>query len=195
VDLFLATSQGAGLGLATGMRPFLVPLLVGVLARGDLGVDFEGSGYGFLESIPFLAAMLVAVAASRVVAGRASQSAVTAVALGSALVLGALEFAGSLAEEGYAPEPGIGAGAVCALIGALAVVRVLAGAQSRLVARDERESSSYLTLYADAGALLLAALSVLVSPIAWPALLFCAWLLIERRRRAARKYEGLRVLR
>ena len=41
MDLFLAISQGIGLSLATGVRPFLPPLLVGALARADVGVDFE----------------------------------------------------------------------------------------------------------------------------------------------------------
>ena len=51
MDLFLAISQGIGTSLATGVRAFLAPLLVGALARANVGVDFEGTEYEFLESI------------------------------------------------------------------------------------------------------------------------------------------------
>lgn len=37
------------------MRPFLPPLLAGALASGDVGLDFDGTGYAFLESAAFLA--------------------------------------------------------------------------------------------------------------------------------------------
>jgi len=58
VDLFLAISQGIGTSLATGLRSFLPPLLVCVLARGDIAVDFDGTDYEFLESVPFLVGLL-----------------------------------------------------------------------------------------------------------------------------------------
>ena len=35
--------QGIGLALAVGLRPFLPALLAGALARGDVGVDFDGT--------------------------------------------------------------------------------------------------------------------------------------------------------
>jgi len=44
-------------------------------------------------------------------------------------------------------------------------------------------------------ALVLAALAVFVGPLSYLALAFCVWLLAAQRRRSARKYEGLRVLR
>ena len=50
---------GAGLAGATGVRPFLPPLLAGALARGDVGIDFDGTDWSFLESPAFLAAVLV----------------------------------------------------------------------------------------------------------------------------------------
>ena len=48
--LFLDICQGLGLGAAAGVRPFLPALLTGALASGDLGVDFDGTKYRFLES-------------------------------------------------------------------------------------------------------------------------------------------------
>ena len=40
------------------MRPYLPPLLAGALARGDIGIDFDGTDLSFLESPAFLAAVL-----------------------------------------------------------------------------------------------------------------------------------------
>jgi hypothetical protein len=195
MDLFLAISQGTGLALATGVRPFLPPLLAGALARADAGLDFTGSDYAFLESVPFLAAM-VAVAVASIAAERFGWARVLPLLLIVAgVAIGALEFAGSLAGEGYSSAPGLGAGAVCALLAYVAVVSLFGRARARLAARDEAGSASYLTLYADGAALCLAALAIVVPPVSYPALAFCAWVLIEQRRRSARKYEGLRVLR
>jgi hypothetical protein len=58
MDLFLAISQGVGTSLAAGVRAFLAPLMVGVLARANVGVNFEGTEYEFLESIVWLAILL-----------------------------------------------------------------------------------------------------------------------------------------
>ena len=56
--------QAAGIGSATGIRPFLPALAAGLLARADVGVDFEGTAFAFLESPIFLAALIVAMAVS-----------------------------------------------------------------------------------------------------------------------------------
>jgi hypothetical protein len=195
VDLFLAISQGTGLALATGIRPFLPPLLAGAFARADVGIDFTGSDYSFLESVPFLAVMvllvLVGTAAGRVRSSRA-------VALGTGTVaatLGALVFAGSLAGEGHDATAGLPAGAVCALLGYAAALTFLAGAHARLRAQDQSAPASFLSLYADLGAVLVALLAIFLPPASYVPLALSVWLLAARRRRAARKYEGLRVLR
>ena len=49
MDLALDILQAAGIGAAVGIRPFLPALLVGALAAGDLGVDFDGTDFAFLE--------------------------------------------------------------------------------------------------------------------------------------------------
>ncbi|HEV2074844.1 MAG TPA: hypothetical protein VGR10_01235, partial [Thermoleophilaceae bacterium] len=64
IDPFFQIAQGAGLASATGVRPFLPPILAGALAGADAGIDFDGTGYAFLESTAFLVAVLaLAVAA------------------------------------------------------------------------------------------------------------------------------------
>jgi len=195
VDLFLAISQGTGLALATGMRPFLPPLLAGAFARADVGIDFTGTDYSFLESVPFLAVMVVLVlvgtASERVRGTRAVVLATGTVAA----ALGALEFAGSLADEGHQATAGLPAGAVCALLGFLAALSFLAGAHARLRAQGQSGPASYLGLYADFAAVVVALLAIFLPPASYLPLALSAWLLVARRRRAARKYEGLRVLR
>jgi hypothetical protein len=195
MDLFLAISQGTGLALAIGVRPFLPPLLAGVLARADAGVDFSGTDFSFLESIPFLAAMLALTTLATTLGRQVQFSALVRVLGAAAIALGALEFAGSLAEESYAGGPGLVAGAAIALLGFLAAAAFFEGARGRLAARGESGSLSFLTLIADAASLALAAIAVFVGPLSYLPLAFCVWLLMAQRRRAARKYEGLRVLR
>ena len=58
MELVLDLLQAAGIGAAVGIRPFLPALLVGALASGDLGVDFDGTDFAFLEQAPFLIAMV-----------------------------------------------------------------------------------------------------------------------------------------
>src|SRR5687767_15571236 len=58
MSLFLDIGTGAGLASATGVRPYLPPLLAGGLARGDIGIDFDGTDFSFLESPAFLAGVL-----------------------------------------------------------------------------------------------------------------------------------------
>lgn len=171
------------------------PLLAGVLARADAGIDYSGTDFAFLESIPFLAVMLALVAVAAFVRQRVPVTTTARVVGPLAIVLGALLFAGSLAEEDYAWGPGILAGALIALVGMLAATSYFEGARARLIARGESDSASLLVLFADAVAIVLTVIAVFVGPLSYVPLVFCLWLLIARRRRAESKYEGLRVLR
>jgi len=191
----MAISQGIGLSLATGVRPFLPPLVVGALARADAGVDFTGSDFSFLESVPFLALMLAFTAFALAGEERGPRRLFTIVlALGS-LALGSLEFGGSLAGEGYSSGAGLVAGLGVAAIGLAASITFLGRAQARLSARGDPGSAAPLRLLADGATLVAAVVAVLLPPVSYLLLGFCLWVLVERRRRATRKYEGLRVLR
>jgi hypothetical protein len=194
MDLFLAISQGIGMSLAAGVRTFLVPLLVGAMARADAGVDFDGTQYEFLESIVWLAIMLAMIVGAWLVERSGIPVSLAAWAVASAAIGGVL-FAGSLAERDHVSEPGLFGGALVALIGFIAARVFLGGAVERLAARGEAGAGGTLRLIVDFAALALAALAVLVEPVSYLALAFCAWVLLVRRRRAAQKYEGLRVLR
>jgi hypothetical protein len=194
MDLFLAISQGIGTSLASGVRTFLVPLLVGAMARADLGVDFDGTEYEFLESIVWLAIMLAMIVGAWLVDRSDIPVSPAAWAIAAAAIGGVL-FAGSLSERDYAPEPGLFAGPLFALTGFFATRAFFGGAAERLSARGESGAGGTLSLMGDAAALVVAALAVLVEPTSYLALAFCAWVLLVRRRRAAQKYEGLRILR
>jgi hypothetical protein len=194
MDLLMAISQGVGVSLATGVRTFLPPLAVGVLARADAGIDFNGTGYGFLESIPWLAALVLLIALATF--AERARVLVPALALaGLAVVIAALEFAGTLADEGYAAAPGFPAGAVCAAVGFLAAQAFFGRAAARARTGGEEEAASLVELFAQGAALLLAVLAVLLWPVSWVALAFIVWVLLVQRRRAGQKYEGLRILR
>lgn len=197
VDLVLAIGTGAGLAAAAGLRPFLPALLAGALARGNAGIDFGGTDYSFLESPGFLFAVFVVLAVvviaerGRAAGPEAEGSPLTAAVSGIALGLGALLFAGALADEGEAAWAGIVPGLLCA-----AVARAVAGdILGRAAGRLDADARSALAVYADAASLVLAGLAVLFGPIGLVAVVFLVILLVRGRRRAGEKYAGLRVLR
>jgi uncharacterized protein DUF4126 len=196
MSLFLDIGQGAGLAGASGVRPFLPPLLAGALARGDIGLDFDGTDYHFLESPGFLLAVLaVGVLAyaldRRRGEGGAGRDPAALVLAAAALVLGALLFAGSLAEGHHETWPGLVAGVACAALGYAAVATLFARARRRL----EGGAAGLVSVYADAVALALAGLAILLPPVGIVALLAFAALLARSRSGREGKYEGLRVLR
>jgi hypothetical protein len=184
--------QGAGLSGASGARPFLAPLLAGGLARGDVGIDFDDSGWRFLESPGFLLAVL-ALGAVWYVAERsgANDRLLRLGGLFFAVLLGALLFAGSLAEGDSSAIPGIFAGGACALLAFVAVDGLLGRAARRL----DDDAVGFLSLYADAAALILAAIAVFVPPASFLALIAFVAVLLKGRAASDRKYAGLRILR
>jgi Domain of unknown function (DUF4126) len=194
MDLFLAISQGIGVSAASGIRVFLPALLVGLLARANLGVDFNHTDFSFLESVWWLA-VLVAGVALTVLARRRRIDLPVFVPAVLAVGIGALEFAGTLADDGYAAGAGLAAGAACALIGFAAARAFFDRAAARVRAVSRSESASFIELYAEVAALAAAGLAVLLPPSSYLVLAFCAWVLFVSRRRSAAKYEGLRVLR
>ncbi|HMJ02192.1 MAG TPA: hypothetical protein VK506_04570, partial [Conexibacter sp.] len=112
MTLFLAICTGIGLALAVGLRPFLPALLAGALARGDAGIDFEGTDVAFLEDPAFLLVLLIGVIVLVLASRRSDPERFASGPLGAAiagigLALGALLFGGVLQDEGYALWPGL----------------------------------------------------------------------------------------
>jgi hypothetical protein len=209
--------QGAGLSGASGVRPFLPALLAGALAREDSGIDFDGTSFSFLESPAFLLAILVLAVGSYALQRRRESVAQTrpagrpgdprarvggrrnlpepfeAAMLALGLVLGALLFAGSLADGHHESWPGIIGGIACAALGYYALASLFARARARL--SGSGGAVTLLGLYADGIALVLAGLSILFPPIAYAALVVFLVLIARSRSEGAQKYEGLRSLR
>jgi hypothetical protein len=190
MDYLLDLLQGLGLGAAIGIRPFLPVLLAGALAGANLGLDFDGTAFAFLEQSGFLLAILIGVAVLGIVERRTSDR-VGIVLLVIALALGALEAAGSLDDRNATWWPGLPVGAAAAVLG-WAAVRSLLG---RVRARLDADTAKALPLYAEGMALLAAGLSILFPPLALVVVGVLAWLLVGGRRRAGEKYAGLRILR
>jgi hypothetical protein len=196
MDFVLDLLQGAGIAAAIGIRPFLPVLLAGALAAADLGLDFEGTSFAFLEQWPFLLAVLALVALSDFAIRRRGADAGDSgpllwALLAVAVALGALEAAGSLADRDNPVVPGIVAGAAAAMLGFYAARSLFGRVRKRL----EPEAQGALPVYAEAIAVAAAGLSILFPPLALLVLAGLAWLLAGGRRRAGEKYAGLRILR
>ena len=194
MEFVLDLLQGAGIAAAIGIRPFLPVLLVGALASADLGIDFDGTDFAFMEEWQFMLGVLVLVAVSDLATRRqANQDTgpVIWLLLTIAVVLGALQGAGSLADHGYTVIPGVAAGAAAATLGFFAARSLFGRVRKRL----DPDAQGVLPLYGEGAALGAAGASVLFPPLAILVLAGLGWLLAGGRRRAGEKYAGLRILR
>jgi hypothetical protein len=184
--------QAAGVGCATGVRPFLPALAVGALARADAGVDFEGTSFAFLESPVFLAALVVAAAVSLTVSRLRPDDQILPNALaGIGIGLGALLGAGSLDDRFSVWWPGLVVGGLCALLASTATAALIARVRTRL----DAEARGALPVYEEGSGVVIAAGCILLPPLAILAVGFFIWLLLGSRRRGREKYAGLRILR
>jgi hypothetical protein len=196
MDFTLDLLQGAGLAAAIGIRPFLPVLLAGALASAGLGLDFDGTDFSFLDSWPFLLGALVLVVALDFAGRRAGRDAAERApllyaVLGIALVLGALEAAGSVADRSAEWWAGGIAGVACAALGFQAARSLFGRVRRRL----DDQTAGALPVYAEGAALGAAGLSILFPPLALLVLGTLVWLVAGGRRRAGEKYAGLRILR
>src|SRR3954451_7400531 len=127
--------QAAGIAAAIGVRPLMPTLLAGGLAGADVGLDFDGTDYAFLEEPWFLAVVTVVVLALWVATRRARPevlergwAAYATAAIAGPLAL--LEGAGSMADGGHP--------AWVAMVVALACVSLGLAAAASLFARVRR---------------------------------------------------------
>jgi Na+-translocating ferredoxin:NAD+ oxidoreductase RnfA subunit len=194
MEFVLDLLQGAGIAAAIGIRPFLPVLLAGALAAADVGLDFDGTSFAFLEQWPFLLGILVLVAVIDIVLRRRTDLDVPPfvwVLLAIAATLGALEAAGSLADHDHPVLAGIVAGVACAALGFFAARSLFGRVRRRL----DPGAQAALPVYGEGVALLAAGASILFPPLAILVIAGLAWLLVGGRRREGEKYAGLRILR
>jgi hypothetical protein len=194
VDFALDLLQGAGIAAAIGIRPFLPVLLAGALASADVGLDFDGTSFAFLESWPFLLGVLVLVAVTDFAQRRRADldaGPFGYLLLAVAVALGALQGAGSLADHDHPIAAGIVVGAAAAALGFYAARSLFGRVRKRL----DPEAQNALPVYGEGAAVASAGLSILFPPLAILVLAGLTWLLAGGRRRAGEKYAGLRILR
>jgi hypothetical protein len=196
MDTLLDILTGAGLAAAAGIRPFLPALAAGAAASADLMIDFDGTDLSFLERTGWLLAVVVALIVVVLVQRRLGgegmdRSPAGAAVAGLALGVGALLFAGALADHSGTWWPGLIGGLLCALLAQAAARDLLRRTRARL----DPGAREALTAYADGASLVLAALAIVAPPVSVLALGALAWLLVSGRRRAGEKYAGLRILR
>lgn len=197
MDLIFDLLQGAGIAAAIGIRPLLPVLLVGALASADLGLDFDGTGFAFLESPGFLLGAIVLIVLTdfaRRRGGERDPLDAGAGLIGFAvltLVLGALEGGGSLDDRGHPVALGLAVGIAAAALGFFASRSLF----NRVRARLDSDAAGALPVYREGLALVAAGLSVLFPPLAVLVLAGLAFLMTGGRRREGEKYAGLRILR
>jgi Na+-translocating ferredoxin:NAD+ oxidoreductase RnfA subunit len=193
MDLLLDILQGVGIAAAIGVRPLFPVILAGALAAANVGLDFDGTDFAFLEAWPFLVAVLVVAGGMEFAARRgAPESGSLALALLALVVaLGALEGAGSVADRSDPWIVGLLLGAAAAALGYFAARSLFARVRRRL----DAQAASALPVYGEAAALVGAGASILFPPLAVLVIGGLAWLLAGGRRREGEKYAGLRILR
>ena len=195
MDTVLDILTGIGLGCAAGIRPFLPGLAAGAFAAADLTIDFEGTDLSFLEQTGWLLALVVGLIAAiliqRILGDEPGRGPFATVLSVVSVGIGALLFAGALADHSDTWWPGLVGGAACAILAVLATSDLLARTHARL----DAEAGAALNVYADGVALITAILAILVPPLSLVALGGLIWLLAGSRRRKGEKYAGLRILR
>jgi hypothetical protein len=198
---------GLGLALAAGVRPFLPALLAGALASAKaLGVTFGAGDFHFLQSGWWLLAVALALVlayGAQMALGldpaldpndraRRRNDPLAASLTGLAFGAGGLLFAGTLAAHHDASWPGVLAGFAAVALSQRVCAPLVVRTRARLSDRGAREA---VTLYLDAAALLLAALTALLHPLGYVAVALFAWMWLRTRGRSREKHAGLRILR
>jgi hypothetical protein len=195
MKLALDILQGLGIASAVGLRPFLPAILTGALATADLGVDFDGTKFSFLESPIWLLILVIALVASVFVRKFLESPPGEAALSGIGIGLGALLCAGSIDDRHSTWWYGLIAGAAVALLAA-AVSRSLFGrVRARFASSGDASAAAALPFYGEVAGAVVAGLSVLFPPLAILAIGFLIALWWTGRRRGEQKYAGLRILR
>jgi Flp pilus assembly pilin Flp len=195
MKLVLDILQGLGLASATGLRPFLPTLLAGGLASADLGLDFDGTEFAFLESPWWLLAVTVGLVVSvllrRVFEAGPGEAALSGLGIG----LGALLCAASIDDRHGVWWYGLLLGAAAAVLASAVSRQIFTRVRARFASAGDAQAGAALPFYGEAAGLVVAGASVLLPPLAIVVVGFFIALLIAGRRRSGQKYAGLRILR
>jgi len=191
MNYLLDLLQGIGVAAAAGASPFL-PLAVASLAGLlNLGADYEGTSFSFVES-PVLLALAVILAVVGLVARRRLESPqAERVTLALGVIFGAVVTAATIADRSDTWWPGLIAGGLAALVTGLAVQSLLRRTRARL----EDEQRSLLSVGGALGAALVALLCIVLPPLGIVAVGAGVWLFLGGRRQDTSKHAGLRILR
>jgi hypothetical protein len=196
MDTVLDILTGIGLASAAGIRPFLPGLAAGAFAAADLTIDFGGTDLAFLEGTGWLLALVIALIVLVLVqraqgAERVETGPIGTVVLVISAGVGALLFAGALADHSDVWWPGLIGGVLFAVLASTATRDLLRRTRARL----DDEAAAALDVYAQGVGLLTAVVAILAPPLSLVVVGGLIWLLAGSRRRSGEKYAGLRILR
>jgi hypothetical protein len=195
MKLLLDILQGLGIASATGLRPFLPAILTGALATADLGVDFDGTSFAFLESPIWLLVLVIALIASVFIRPLLETPPGEAALSGIGIGLGALLCAASIDDRHATWWYGLIIGAVFAYLASSVSRSLFARVRARFASAGDAQAAAALPFYGEAAGLVVAGASILFPPLAIVAVGFLIALLVTGRRRSDQKYAGLRILR
>jgi hypothetical protein len=195
MKLVLDILQGLGVASATGLRPFLPAILTGALAAANLGVDFDGTEFAFLESPVWLLILVVALVASVFVRQFLETTTGEAALAGIGIGLGALLCAASIDDRHDSWWYGLLAGAAVALLASTVSRSLFSRVRARFASAGDTSAAAALPFYAEISGAVVAGASILFPPLAIVAIGFLIALLVTGRRRSDQKYAGLRILR
>jgi uncharacterized membrane protein len=191
MNYLLDLLQGIGVAAAAGASPFLPLAVAAIAGLVDLGANYDGTSFSFLES-PVLIALAIVLAVVGLVARRRLESPqAERVTLGLGVIFGAVVTAATIADRSDTWWPGLIAGALAALVTGLAVQSLLRRTRARL----EDEQRSLLSVGGALGAALVALLSIVLPPLGLVAVAAGIWLYAGGRRQDTSKHAGLRILR
>jgi hypothetical protein len=195
MKLLLDILQGLGVASATGLRPFLPAILTGALATADLGVDFDGTSFAFLESPIWLLILVIALVASIFVRKFLESPPGEAALAGISIGLGALLCAGSIDDRHSTWWYGLIAGGAIALLASTVSRSLFGRVRARFASAGDASAAAALPFYGEVAGAVVAGASILFPPLAIVAIGFLIALLVTGRRRSDQKYAGLRILR
>lgn len=191
--MLFAIFQAAGLSVVAGVRAWLPALLVAVLARADLGVDFEGTDFAFFESavsiLILFAFTVVIVFTERRYKNQTPTFLLYALPI-STMSVGGLLGGACFAEQTSIWWPGILLGITLSGSSYAASSKFLLRVKKRL----DDETRKSLPALVDGAMFIFAAAIVALPPVAVFPSAFFLWLLIALRKKDDHP-GGLRILR